>query len=141
MKRPATFAAIALTSICAYANAPFAADFADGQSQQKPGEISPKPPHHPIKQKVQELPPIAASCIDERSFSATGDSNSSFDPGIGCSTQSNLSAMTEDRGDLVKGRGTSYTDGERAGHVVSEYRAWKASPAPTQQSPKTTATQ
>jgi hypothetical protein len=147
MKRP--FAAILLASLFAGPTVVFAGDL-DGykpgidsdQSAQTPQAASQKSRlHHASKEKAEAPPLPASGCLEKRSFDAVGDSNSSYDPGIGCSTQANLSAMTENQGDLVRGRGTRYSDGERAGHVVSEYRSWKTSPASSQGASKTTGTQ
>ena len=51
-----------------------------------------------------------------------------FDPAIGCDMRSNLRAMMSNPRDLVVGRGTRYSDGERAAAAVSQYRSGKTAP-------------
>lgn len=51
--------------------------------------------------------------------------DNSFDPTIGCAMRDNLSAQVANRRDLVRGRGTRYSDGERAAAAVSQYRSGK----------------
>lgn len=50
------------------------------------------------------------------------DNNNDFNPEIGCSSRSNLEAMVDRPHDLRRGRGTRYSDGERAADAVIRYR-------------------
>ncbi|MDZ4791453.1 MAG: CpaD family pilus assembly lipoprotein [Hyphomicrobiales bacterium] len=50
------------------------------------------------------------------------DNNNDFNPEIGCSSRSNLEAMVDRPHDLRRGRGTRYSDGERAADAVIKYR-------------------
>lgn len=121
--------AVLVMGLCASSNAAFASDsykpdFGDTPLQQD-AKVWRTPPHR-VKHKSVSVPLFNDCRYAERSFEGAGEDNSSFDPVIGCSTRANLAAMIENRKDLVKGRGTRYSDGERAGNVVSYYRAWKS---------------
>ncbi len=48
-----------------------------------------------------------------------------FEPAKGCRTRSNLSAMISNSKDMVVGRGTRFSDGERAANIVIQYRSGK----------------
>lgn len=64
----------------------------------------------------------------ERSFESLWwlePADNDFDRGIGCASRSNLAAMIASRRDLVRGRGTLYSDGDRAAHTVTQYRLGK----------------
>ncbi len=49
------------------------------------------------------------------------------DPEVGAYGRNALRAMLSNRRDLVRGRGTTLSDGERAAQIVSQYRAYKPS--------------
>jgi hypothetical protein len=142
MKRP--FAATFLTGLFLASTLAFAGEVTSYKPDtQNPATVARKARLHQASEQKGEdsAPPLASGCFEQRSFDVMGDNDSSFDPQIGCSMQVNLSAMTENRADLVKGRGTRYSDAERAGHAVRDYRDGKTSPASSQGGSKTTSTQ
>jgi type IV pilus biogenesis protein CpaD/CtpE len=72
------------------------------------------------------------NCNIESSFDTVGfDGGNEFDNATGCSVQTGIALMAANKKDLVKGRGSRFSDGERAANIVTDYRAWKnRSPAP-----------
>jgi hypothetical protein len=69
---------------------------------------------------------VAQNCdYSEDSFDTVwlgGRVGNNFDPAIGCHVHANLEAMVSKRSDLTAGRGTRYSDGERAANIIGRYR-------------------
>ncbi len=85
----------------------------------------------PIRQyegHSQKMP--ARNCnYRKRSFDTVGfDGDNEFDETTGCSVHTGIALMAARKKDLFKGRGTRYSDGERAANIVVDYRAWKYRP-------------
>jgi hypothetical protein len=105
-----------LTGIAAFASASEASDL-----------DTPKHAAHKATtgHQVKRSGPGLRGCAAERSFDTliwAEPSDNGFDPQIGCALRGNLNAMVANKRDLVHGRGTPYSDGERAAQVVKQYR-------------------
>ena len=71
----------------------------------------------------------SGNCNIESSFDTVGfDGDNEFDKATGGSVQTGIALMAANKKDLVKGRGSRYSDGERAANIVTDYRAWKNRP-------------
>lgn len=95
-------------------------------------EEAQSPPHRPraFRHRVYRYYSVQ-NCPPQHSFETVGVFENTPDKEIGCASKSNLAAMLVKRGDLRAGRGTRFSDADRAATVVEQYRAWKPSPATT----------
>lgn len=90
-------------------------------------------PERPVAKKYREAyrpKPIvrlnapAPSCRHGHETFGTYDRQNNFNSGFGCATNSTLDKMLANRRDKFAGRGTRYSDGERAANIVADYRLW-----------------
>ncbi len=102
-----------------------AAASAEGSSPQSAASVKAKQaaPHTTKKKRARD---DGDECAISAASKGTSNNENGFDHGIGCSTRASIEAMVENPADLQRGRGTRYSDGERAAQIVTGYRNWKA---------------
>lgn len=91
-------------------------------------------PERPVAKRYKEayrpkpivrLSAPAPSCRHAHETFGTYDRQNDFNGGFRCATNSTLDKMLANRRDKFAGRGTRYSDGERAANIVADYRVWK----------------